>query len=131
MSIGMLVPESTLAEWLDCGDVRAQHVLGCRAYEKQDFEAAFQLWSIAAEQALPHAQFKLGWLYKQGKGVARSFAQAEKWYRLAADQGHGEALDALEQMGPSNEFTHHENVGSRAYDPASGIHDGKILSKPE
>ena len=40
----------------------------------------------AADRGEPDAQWKLGGLYAYGMGVARSDAEALKWYRRAADQ---------------------------------------------
>jgi hypothetical protein len=34
-------------------------------------------------------------MYKDGQGVPRSYVEAVRWYRLAADQGHGGAMFAL------------------------------------
>ncbi len=39
----------------------------------------------------PQAQFRLAKRYDSGRGVARSYPEALKWYRLAAEQGHAEA----------------------------------------
>jgi len=53
----------------------------------------------AAEQGDPHAQFRLGWDYYIGNGVARDKMEAVKWYTAAADQGlrtAQEILDVLE-----------------------------------
>jgi len=53
----------------------------------------------AAERGDPHAQFRLGWDYYIGNGVARDKMEAVKWYTAAADQGLRKAqkiLDILE-----------------------------------
>jgi TPR repeat protein len=44
------------------------------------------------------AQYYLGEIYQQGQSVARNDAEAEKWYRKAADQGHKSAQGALKAM---------------------------------
>ena len=49
----------------------------------------------AAEQGLAEAQFDLGWMYAQGRGVIRDDAAAAKWYRKAADQGFSHAQYSL------------------------------------
>jgi TPR repeat protein len=51
-----------------------------------------------AESGDPDAQWKLGGLYSYGVGVARSDAEALKWYRRAADQGYGNAQVSLGVM---------------------------------
>jgi len=37
-------------------------------------------------------------MYKKGKGVPQDFAEAMKWYRLAADQGNASAQNNLGRM---------------------------------
>ena len=34
------------------------------------------------------AQYNLGNKYDNGTGVAQNYAEAARWYRLAAEQGH-------------------------------------------
>ena len=50
---------------------------------------------IAAEQGDADAQFNLGVLYKNGRGVAVDAVKAALWFRLAADQGHASAQFSL------------------------------------
>ena len=50
--------------------------------------AATLLHRLAEVDQLPDAQFNLGCYYSEGKGVARDHAQARKWFRRAAAQGH-------------------------------------------
>lgn len=49
----------------------------------------------AAERGDPHAQFRLGWDYYIGNGVARDKMEAVKWYTAAADQGLRKAQEIL------------------------------------
>ena len=44
-----------------------------------------------AEQGHASAQYRLGLLYGFGEGVPQNYAEAAKWYRLAAEQGHASA----------------------------------------
>ena len=44
-----------------------------------------------AEAGVPGAQFNLGVMYAEGRGVPQDEAAAVSWYRLAADQGLAEA----------------------------------------
>jgi hypothetical protein len=57
------------------------------AYEAGDYEAAFILIKLLAEQGDPWAQYKIGQMYDEGKGVTQDYKEAVKWYRLAAEQG--------------------------------------------
>ena len=61
------------------------------AYERQDYAAAFVLWSKAAAAENREAQFRLGQLYTSGQGVVGNSPDAVYWYRRAAEQGHAEA----------------------------------------
>ena len=45
----------------------------------------------AAEQGDAEAQFNLGLMYENGKGVRRDYAEAMKWYRKAAEEGFAAA----------------------------------------
>lgn len=53
----------------------------------EDLAAAVANFRIAAEAEVPAAQYALGVLYLQGKGVDRDTTQAAQWFRRAADNG--------------------------------------------
>ena len=63
-----------------------------------------------AEQGDANAQalFMLGYAYAKGRGVPQDFAEAVKWFRLAAEQGHALAQTSLGAMyleqGASQDF---------------------------
>lgn len=63
------------------------------------------LWE--SDQSDPEVQFALGQCYLRGAGVEQSGAEAEKWLRRAAEQGHEEAAALLrsvvEKPQPSRE----------------------------
>ena len=52
-----------------------------------DFKETFQV----AKQGNAKAQYNLGGMYYNGKGVRKDYAQAVQWYRKAAEQGHAKA----------------------------------------
>jgi len=52
----------------------------------------------AAERGNAAAQYNLGVMYEDGRGVTRDDAQAAAWYRKAADQGDAVAKDNLRLM---------------------------------
>ncbi|MGN7999785.1 SPOR domain-containing protein [Sphingomonas sp. 22176] len=66
---------------------------GVDAYNRGDYAGAMQAWRPAAEKGDADAQYNVGQIYKLGRGVPVDMVEAEKWYRLAALQGHdlGEA----------------------------------------
>ncbi len=71
---------------------------GMEAFKNKDYAKAYREWKTAAEAGVAEAQFDLGVLYAQGRGVSRDLTAATKWYRKAADQGNAAAEFALGQM---------------------------------
>ena len=69
---------------------------GVAAYESGDYTAALQILRPLAKHA--QAQFYLGLMYREGKGVKQDYAVAVTWYRLAADQGYAAAQRSLGLM---------------------------------
>ena len=53
---------------------------------------------MAAEKGSTYAQYLLGYLYEDGKGVAADPVQAMKWYGLAAENGEPRAQSHLGWM---------------------------------
>jgi TPR repeat protein len=51
----------------------------------------FQEYKAKAEQGDAEAQFSLGFCYDDGRGVAKNYAEAVKWYRKAAEQNFAPA----------------------------------------
>ena len=41
----------------------------------------------------------MGAFYHHGQGVAQDFTAAREWYEKAAQQGHGAAKEAIEELG--------------------------------
>jgi soluble lytic murein transglycosylase-like protein len=54
----------------------------------RDFEKAAALYCKAARLGDADAQYALGWMYANGRGVARDDATAAQIFALAADRGH-------------------------------------------
>jgi len=57
-----------------------------------------QYFRVLADQGNAVAQNNLGFMYDQGLGVPRDYAQAVVWYRKAADQGDAAAQNNLGRM---------------------------------
>ncbi|MCY3824879.1 MAG: tetratricopeptide repeat protein [Nitrospinae bacterium] len=66
-----------------------------QALERGGNEATLRTFLPLAEAGDVKAQFKLGVMYDRGENVPQHFAEAVKWYRAAAEQGHAEAQLAL------------------------------------
>lgn len=56
-------------------------------------------WTLrGAEEGDVYAQFDMGKRYYEGLGVPVDFAEAEKWFRIAAGNGHEKAQAMLDLM---------------------------------
>ncbi len=64
---------------------------GVVAYKRGDYATALREWHPLAKQGDGGAQFMLGTMYAEGKGVPQDDAEALHWYRKAAEQGVAEA----------------------------------------
>jgi TPR repeat protein len=71
--------------------VWADFKAGMDAHHHGDYATAMREWQPLAEQGQAAAQYELGLLYANGKGVTKDDATARKWYEKAAIQGHVEA----------------------------------------
>lgn len=60
---------------------------GQQALEEGDYTAALKEFVPLARHGNSVAQFNLGFMYHEGKGVPQDSKESLKWYRLAADQG--------------------------------------------
>jgi len=78
--------------------VSADTAAGLEAFKNKDYQKAYREWKAAAEAGQAEAQFDLGVLYAQGRGVRRDLTEAANWYRKSADQGNAEAEFALGQL---------------------------------
>ena len=64
---------------------------GKQAALQGDYATAYQEWLPLAEGDDAEAQFLLGLMHREGRGVAQDLAQSVSWLRRAADLGHREA----------------------------------------
>ncbi len=76
---------------------------GLEAYRRVDYAAALGAWLALAKRGDARAQTWIGVMHAEGKGVARDFSQAIRWFARAAAQGYGEAEFRL---GVIHEFGH-------------------------
>jgi hypothetical protein len=63
-----------------------------------DFAPAWCIWEPMAAAGNTTAQFNLGWLYRNGNGVAVSDERARELWEQAAQSGHAEAQMALAML---------------------------------
>ena len=62
-----------------------------KAFERGDYEIAYQLWRPLAEEGDVVAQNYLGIMNYLGLGIGRNYAKAIEWYERAAKAGHADA----------------------------------------
>jgi TPR repeat protein len=60
---------------------------GMVAYQEKDYLKAIQLWRPLAQAGDADAQYRLGVMYAEGRGVAPNDAEAALWFERAAEQG--------------------------------------------
>lgn len=65
------------------------------AYDRASLASALQVWLPQAEAGDQVARTNVGEIYEKGLGAAPDYANAAKWYQLAADQQYGRALTNL------------------------------------
>lgn len=94
-SINALAAESTAETF---------YLEGMTFFEEEDFAKAFPYFQIAgAERNYAPAQNMLGVCYLKGLGVTRNVNEAEKYFRLAADQGNPDAAANLAELEAKKE----------------------------
>jgi TPR repeat protein len=64
---------------------------GMEAYLDKDYLKAVQTWRPLAESGDATAQYRLGVMYAEGKGVAPNNVEAARWFERAALQGDASA----------------------------------------
>ena len=71
---------------------------GLAAYKRGDYATVVRLLRPLADQGMALAQFSLGLMYANGKGVHQDSTQAVNWFHKAADQGNADAQVNLGAM---------------------------------
>lgn len=106
---------------------------GMAAYERQDYRTAFKEFSELAGTGDPYAQYLLGRMYAQGKGVVQDYAQAHKWYNLAASRGFSpaaQARDAVAGRMTSGQIAEAQRL-ARQWQPETTAVTGEPAAPPE
>jgi TPR repeat protein len=71
---------------------------GLKAFNREDYETALNLWLPLAEQGNAVAQHNLGIIYENGKGVAVDYPEAFQWYSKAAESNYAPSQINLGRM---------------------------------
>src|SRR5512139_2460474 len=85
--VGVLALASALAVPASAGPLED----GMEAYRAKEFAKAAELWQPLAQEGNAVAQYRLGTLYAEGKGVEQNDATAFMWMERAARQGDADA----------------------------------------
>ena len=83
---------------------------GVAAYNSGDYSTAAREFTPLANQGDEVAQYNLGLMYYNGKGVPQDYAEAARLYRLAADQGYAKAQNNLAVMYEMGHGLKQDNV---------------------
>src|SRR5262245_38383597 len=81
-ALGCVLPKPLIAGPLEDGQA---------AFAQADYVTALEKWKLLAEQGNAVAQFRLGLMYAEGRGVSQNDAEALKWYGWAASLGYAPA----------------------------------------
>ena len=82
------------------GKAKSQLLLGSLYEEgkggmQQDYIKAAEWYRKSADQGYSQAQYNLGLLYEDGKGMEQDYYEASQWYKRAANNGFSEAQNNL------------------------------------
>ncbi|GJL80869.1 MAG: hypothetical protein DHS20C01_05030 [marine bacterium B5-7] len=64
---------------------------GQKAFIKQDYARAVEIWAPLAEAGVARAQYGIAFMLESGWGVVQDYREAAYWYARAAQQGHRKA----------------------------------------
>jgi TPR repeat protein len=87
MSVSYRRAAAALALWAAASALAGPLEDGLQAYHEKDFAKAVQVWRPLAQSGDREAQYRLGVMYAEGKGVAPNDAEAALWFERAAEQG--------------------------------------------
>ena len=86
---------------------------GLTAYKEENYRLAYEIFLHFAKKNDARAQYSLGYMYLNGKGVKRDYSKALAWSLRSANQG---SIGAMFQSG----WLYHEGLGvERNYSEAS------------
>jgi uncharacterized protein len=85
---------------VSCGGVAGSVVAGpfedgLHALDSGNYESAMRLLRPLAAEGDARAQYTIGVMYEEGRGVPREYSEAVGWLLQAADQGNADAQNHL------------------------------------
>ena len=105
LAVAMLLAEPALAGFDE----------GMAAYKAGDYATALPELQAAAESGHARAQYALGTMYNEGKGVAPDRARAADWWMKAANQNHAQAQFALGVLHSSGSGIAKDNIAAHMW----------------
>lgn len=110
--------------------IAGEYELGLKAFYKGQYDKAFRLIKMSAEEGDMKSQFILSTMYRRGLGVEVDEYEGFSWCKKAAEEGHLEAqfqlgLMYLEGEGITEDETEAQNwlwtAADRGYPQASEV----------
>ena len=106
-----------------CG--RSDYDSALAAYDKGEYQVAFEMLEPLAESGDAKAQNMLGLIYEKEDGIGQDYEKAIEWYQKAATQGWD---DAASRAGRISRRIRH-SARSAYYAPRSGSYASASASK--
>ena len=100
---------------LQAAPARAGFDEGMAAYKDGDYASALPQLRAAAKDGHARAQYALGSMFNQGRGVQPDRALAAEWWRRAAAQNHAQAQFALGVLYSSGTGVAKDNVAAHMW----------------
>jgi TPR repeat protein len=102
---------------------------GVAAYNSGDYATAVREFRPLAEQGDASAQYNLGVMYENGRGVPQDYAAAVGWYRKAAEQGEAYAQYNLGVMYDNGRGVPQDYVHAHKWFNLAATSGNKIATK--
>lgn len=80
------------------GHTKSQEELGAIFFQENDFSNAAFWYLKSAEKGNSRAQFVIGYLYKNGKGVKKSKKKAKYWWKKSCNLGYSDSCKEIKKM---------------------------------
>jgi Zn-dependent protease with chaperone function len=108
---------------LQAGDTySSEYSEAVSAVLNKNYSVALSKFKNAADKGDVNACVHIAYMYRFGNGVPKDFAEAIRWYQMAAKQGNVAALAGLDEMGVRPEslpaqIAHNDSSAPNGYDP--------------
>ena len=124
MTRRLIIPVLLLTLLVEYPAFSADYQKGLDAYKSGDYATALREFEPLAEQGHDSAQFLLGLMYDNGRGVPQNNETAVKWFTLAAEQGYARAQTNLGVMYGNGEGVPQDYVRAHMWLNVATISEG-------